>query len=136
DEIGRTPIGTGIIGVHTVAGAANFIVEEANPSRPIGAQRVVAVGGRVVSHDTRSAVIEQANRVAIPLNVLDDVVVEVERPSARSIDSSKIDVSDDDVVYLKIIERAKVVICDDAVSRIQIGAAANDAARQVGIVPI
>jgi hypothetical protein len=28
------------------------------------------------------------------------------------------------------------VICDDAVSSIQIGAAANDAARQMGIVPI
>src|SRR3977135_2453424 len=89
-----------------------------------------------MSHDAGSAVVEQANRVVITLNVLDRVVVEVERPSAGGIDSSKIDVSDDDVVYLKIIERATGVICDDAVSRIQIGASANDAARQAGIVPI
>ena len=136
DEIGCTPISTGIIGVHAVAGSADFIVEELNPSRPIGAQRVVAVEGRVMSHDTRSAVIEQANRVVIPLNVLDRVVVKVERPTARGIDSSKIDIPDGDVVYLKIIESAKRVICDDAVSSIQIGAAANDAAPQMGIVPI
>ena len=89
-----------------------------------------------MSHDACSAVVEQANRVIITLNVLDRVVVEVERPAARGIDSSKIDVSDDDVVYLKMIERAKGVICDDPVSRIQIGAAANDAALHMGIVPI
>jgi len=89
-----------------------------------------------MSHDTRSTVIEQANRVRITLNVPDRVVVKVERPAAGGIDSAKVDIPDGDVVYLKILEGAKRVIGDDAVSSIQIGATANDAAPQLGIVPI
>jgi hypothetical protein len=101
-----------------------------------GANCIVRRGDAIIADCARALEVEDTDRGAVALNVLNRILLEDERAAARGVDTAQIDILHGNVVNAEIVELAERVIRDDAIACVDIGAAPHRSAVDRGIVAI